>query len=213
MSGAEGVGGLGDVVAQPADDSDVAVVADQRRGPARLVGQVGGDAVGPGEVTLDGRGETRHDDRDVGSPVHVAHGDRHSGGTAGDVDGEQLSGSAVALVEHLPGGSDGGQLGDRLLVREPPGSAAEGPDGDGAVETAGAVEEVAPGPGSRFERGDLGDEGGLRAVEQDPVRAVAGPARQTVVRPDDLGEMVDGGLPLRRREAVPPGDEVATRWR
>ena len=149
----------------------------------------------------------------MGGPVHIAHGDRHSGGAAGDVDGEQLAGSAVALVEHLPGGSDGGQLGDRLLVREPPGSAAEGPDGDGAVETAGAVEEVAPGPGSRFERGDLGDEGGLRAVEQDPVRAVAGPARQTVVRPDDLGEMVDGGLPLHRREAVPPGDEVATRWR
>ena len=160
VSGAEGVGGLGDVVAQPADDGDVAVVADQRRGPARLVGQVGGDAVGSAEVALDGRGETRHDDRDMGGPVHIAHGNRHSGGAAGDVEGEQLAGSAVALVEYLPGGSDGGQLGDRLLVREPPGSAAEGPDGDGAVETAGAVEEVAPGPGSRFERGDLGDEGG-----------------------------------------------------
>ena len=200
VSGAEGVGGLGDVVAQPADDGDVPVVTDQRRRPARLVREVGRDAVGPGEVTLDGRREAR-----ARRPRRGRPGPRRPPRPPLGRYGRMTSTASSWRVRPSRWSSTcrvartAASLATACWYATPPGSAAEGPDGDGAVETAGAVEEVAPGPGSRFERGDLGDEGGVRTVEQDPVRAVAGPARQTVMR-----VRRSRGDGRRRTPAAPP---------
>ena len=105
VTGAQRVGGLRDVVGQPADDRDLTAVVHEAGCPARLGREVGRDAVGADEVALDGRREPGHHDGDVAGSVDVAdrHGDPSA--PARHVERQQLARLAVALVEHLTNGA------------------------------------------------------------------------------------------------------------
>ena len=213
MTGAQRVGRLGDVVAEPADDRDVALVPDQGTRPAGQVGEIGRDPVRADEVTLHGGGEARDDDRDVPGVVDVSDRNGDRGGATGDVERQQLAGAPVGLGEDLPGGPDRRQLGRGLLGGNASSSATEGPDGHRAGQPAVCAEQVAPGLLPGLEGAGLHAQGHVRPLEEDPVGAVAGPAGQSVRRADDLRQVYDRRLPLRRRQAVPPGADIGAQWR
>ncbi len=194
MRGPQRVGGLWDVVAQPADHGDVLTVADQGRLGEGRPAEVGRDAVRAGEVAFHGGGEAGHDDRHVPGPVDVSHRDSDPRAAAGDVERQELPRRTVVLLEDLAGGPHRSQLGDCLVVGDTATATPEGADGHRAEQSRIAVHDIAPGLRPGLDVGRLSGQLRLRPVEQDPVRAVAGPPGEPIGGSDDLRMLPDRGL-------------------